>query len=83
MDFIPMPDIDIENLKYFILTNNINFKGLPDNIDKIDVRNKHDIKLTFGKYKDYYISQVPRNYLKWLSQNTYDDKIRKIANYFL
>lgn len=32
-------------------------------------------KLNFGKYKGYYLSNIPTNYLEWLISVTQDDKV--------
>ena len=33
-------------------------------------------KIAFGKYKDWYIKDLPEQYLKWASVNLKDDDMR-------
>ena len=52
----------------------------------IDGKTKNNIEtslgsiiLTFGKYKNKLISEVPKNYIEWLSENHFDNDIKKMA----
>ena len=40
-------------------------------------------KLTFGKYANKTLSEVPENYLQWLFENTKDENIRTACDFIM